>query len=192
MNVHYIDSPKKKYNIAEDVYVWDEFLENEHLKSMLDYFNNQINWRYQNTVETSYCEHTIWGNSFNEQKPKEISKLISIIESKTKIKVKTQEYVGVNGQTKGMNACPHQDCDEKDKDRYVSFILFLSYNNADGDLNFWSDKLENEDYKPDKIVESLAHIPNRLIFFNGRYFHNADAPNQQKLRISFTFRGFHK
>jgi hypothetical protein len=180
-----IEYPIKKpdtYDFQNVIYVFDNIL----TKSDADFFNDVLfwdtNWRYANIVDSPECCHTLWGISYLESRPYYIDNLISILESETNVSIYSPEYIGLNGQTKGMDACLHEDCLDKDASKSISFLYYVGNADSNGDLIIY-----NNDREP---IEKIEYRKNRAVLFDGNIPHSANGPNNNTLRISFVYRGF--
>ena len=93
------------------------------------------------------------------------------------------DYIGTNGQTVGLQGTIHLD---SQSDQNISFLYYdqpMWNKDWGGQLHFYNGKKE--------LVESIDYVPNRLVFFDGRTFHSADAPVNcnYEIRTSLVVRG---
>ena len=88
----------------------------------------------------------------------------------------------MNGQTIGLQGTVHEDCQDKDDQN----ISFLYYNNLHwqqewgGQLRIYDETAKREVGFHDNLLQHQIHAidykPNRLLMFDGRIPHSADAP----------------
>lgn len=93
------------------------------------------------------------------------------------------DYCGTNSQTQGITGTCHTDCQPEDSWN----LSFLYYPNTfwspswGGDLNFYSKLVYGKSHLDDELKSYLTHSvafkPNRLLMFDGRISHQADAPH---------------
>lgn len=189
MQIEFINSKKENYNLSQTVYVWDNFLSQD----ISDFYDEKIfcdtNWRYMNQVNAEYCKHTLWGKSYLDERPNYIEELIHLIENSTGLKIIVPEYIGLNGQTKGMDACPHQDCSFEDSKDSVSFLYYIGCGDADGDLIFYKNEYNGDTCYPGDVLTKIPFVKNRLIILDGHNMHSANGPSTTTLRMSFVYRG---
>jgi hypothetical protein len=94
--------------------------------------------------------------------------------------------MGTNSQTQGLEGTTHADC-QKDDEWNLSFLYYYnSYWNEEwgGDLRFYDDvpqhgRMGREEHIKNHQIGSVEFVPNRLIMFDGRIPHGADAPNSK-------------
>ncbi len=191
MKIENISHKIDGYDLKSTVYVWDNFLSQE----LSDFYDEKIfcdtNWRYMNQVNAEYCQHTLWGKSYTKNRPDYIDRLIFYIEEMSGLKIFKPDYIGLNGQTKHMDACPHQDCSLSDSEKSVSFLYYIGCGDADGDLIFYENNYKNNTCYPGKELNRIEFIKNRLIIMDGHKMHSAEAPSKDTLRMSFVYRGFY-
>tara|TARA_A100001234_G_scaffold200573_1_gene192681 strand:- start:764 stop:1345 length:582 start_codon:yes stop_codon:yes gene_type:complete len=184
MKILHLTKKPDSYDFREYIYVWDNFLSDE----FSDYLDEEIymhtNWRYCNRVDTPECAHTIWGRTYKDYRPEYINDLTSVLESKTGITIPSPEYIGLNGQTKGMDACLHRDCSLLEANKTASFLYYIGAGDADGDLIIYNDSREP--------IERIQFIKNRMVLFDGSIPHSANGPTNMTLRMSFVYRGYYE
>lgn len=182
MKIQYLKEKPESYDFDNVIYVWDNFLSN----SYSDFIDNEVymnsNWRYCNQVISPECCHTLWGRTYLEDRPDYIDDLISILEFNTGVSIYQPEYIGLNGQTKGMDACLHRDCAKEDAPNSISFLYYVGSGDSNGDLIIY-----NDDREP---IERIEFQKNRVVLFDGYIPHSANGPDNTTLRMSFVYRGF--
>jgi len=92
------------------------------------------------------------------------------------------QYMGLNSQTQGLHGTTHSDC-QQDEDWNLSFLYYCSplwFDTWGGDLRFYDEPQQGLDGRDEHIknhqVASVKYKPNRLLMFDGRIPHGADAP----------------
>jgi hypothetical protein len=97
------------------------------------------------------------------------------------------KYIGLNGQSRGQGASIHVDCGRDAKDQ-LSILIYIG-EKTDGDLLLY-DK-DNGKHKDDgrRIVDRVAFRPNRVVAFDGSIPHQAQAPGDDRFRMSIVVRG---
>lgn len=189
-DIKYIQSVPDKYDFENNIYVWDNFLEQEISDAVEYHIVNHTSWTFTNKVTMDHCSHTLWGVSYVYEKPEYIEYLIHYLEDKSKIKILDPDYIGLNAQTKGMDACPHHDCELEESFKNVSFLYYVGYGDTNGNLQFFTDLKGASVRTPDKLIGEVEFIKNRVVIFDGSIFHGAKGPNTDTLRISFVYRGY--
>jgi hypothetical protein len=177
-----------------DIHVIDNWLTPETQKWFNDGIDNSY-WSLSNCVlapDGSY-NHRFWGIPFynedayyNENKTY-LGKVLNIrLQKQFGFTWKKLSYMGMNGQTQGQEGTIHIDSESSLN------LSFLYYNNKTwkpewgGQLHFYVGEKGKE-----KKVASVDFVPNRLLVFDGRIPHQADAPidNQYQFRTSLVIRG---
>ena len=108
------------------------------------------------------------------------------------------QYMGLNSQTQGLHGTTHSDCARED-DWNLSFLYYYNtfWNPAwGGDLRLY-DEMQNgligrDEHIKNHQIGSIEFVPNRLVMFDGRIPHGADAPNERAKyadRCSIVLRG---
>lgn len=184
MKIQYLTKKPDCYNFREFVYVWDDFLSYQFSDFLDEMVYMHTNWRYCNRVVSPECCHTLWGRTYSEERPEYINQLTSILESKTGIKIPSPEYMGLNGQTKGMDACLHRDCSLLEVNKTASFLYYIGSDDADGDLIIYNNANEP--------IEKIEFVKNRMVLFDGSIPHSANGPTSTALRMSFVYRGYYE
>lgn len=95
------------------------------------------------------------------------------------------QYMGLNSQTQGLHGTTHSDCSDEDEWN----LSFLYYTNT-----FWSkhwggplriyDEMQQglhgrDDHIKNHQIAEIEFVPNRLVVFDGRIPHGADAPTPE-------------
>jgi len=199
MQIIYHPKPFKLKELPlTDIHVIDNWLTPEVQK----WFNSGIDdsfWSLSNCVlapDGSY-NHRFWGIPFcveGDPETKVASHIKTHLGSVLNIRLQKQfgfrwkrfSYMGMNGQTQSQEGTIHVDSDS------ALNISFLYYNNETwkpewgGQLHFYEGEKGNE-----KKIASIDFVPNRLLLFDGRIPHQADAPidNQYQFRTSLVVRG---
>ena len=206
MNFVYHDEPFKLTGEnfpfgMKTVHVVDNFLGPELHKFWNDSLVNSNMWSKTNQVgsrsKTGLPHHSFWGGTFfsgmhhNNGKidiPAETDNSNTYFAEFFNRKCETDfgfrwldfDYMGLNSQTQGLDGTNHVDC-EDNKDWNLSFLWYINtfWNpNWGGDLRFYEfnegggvgdsmDKFE---------VGRVEFKPNRLLLFDGRIPHGAEAP----------------
>jgi hypothetical protein len=198
-----IDKPFAIKDLPLDkVYVIDNYLET----SVHHWMNQQcgrMNWSKSNQVQGDHKNglphHELWGGSFYRQeagraKIDERETPLSVIHGRYfnrkictdfQFKWKRFQYMGLNSQTHGQHGTTHADCD-KDDSWNLSFLYY--YNTFwnpkwGGDLRFYNDEVRQygldgrDEHIKQHSIGSVEFKPNRLLIFDGRIPHGADAPH---------------
>ena len=184
MKILHLTKKPDSYNFREFIYVWDNFLSDEFSDFLDEEVYMHTNWRYCNCVDTPECSHTIWGRTYKDWRPEYINDLTEVLESKTGIRIPSPEYIGLNGQTMGMNACLHQDCASLEANKTASFLYYIGTDDADGDLIIYNNEREP--------IERIEFVKNRMVLFDGSIPHSADGPTSMTLRMSLVYRGYYE
>ena len=93
------------------------------------------------------------------------------------------QYAGANSQTHGQNGTCHSDCAAWDEWN-ISFLYYTNqfWNpNWGGKLRFYNNHVAGGilEYMDEYEIGSVDFKPNRLLMFDGRIPHGADAPNER-------------
>lgn len=198
LEVVYLDEP---FRVSElpltKVYVFDNYLSKELHHAIDDAFTRQSIWSKTNEVggdnPTGLPMHSFWGGSFLRHYGKEhdVANMHTILPLWFNRKIETDfcfqwtrfQYMGLNSQTQGLHGTTHQDCDD-DNEWNLSFLYY--YNKFwnpkwGGTLRFYDSPQQGLHGRDDHIknhqIASVDFKPNRLLMFDGRIPHGADAPN---------------
>jgi len=161
---------------------------------------NQVN----SHSKTGLPHHSFWGTSFfrndfevehgiEKENTFFVKYIIRRLQTEFNFKWTRFQYAGMNSQTVGLHGTTHSDCADSD-DWNLSFLYYTN--------RYWNPKWGGKLRLYDKIVQSPEHDgmmqglygrkdhiknyqiaevdfkPNRLIMFDGRIPHGADAPNE--------------
>ena len=209
----------KDFPLGNKVYVIDNYLETSTHRWIHRKTSEGPRWAKQNQVNaqhpTGLPHHQLWGASFfktddygnPEIEPGETDVTVEHARWLNRkictdfgFKWKRFQYMGTNSQTHGQHGTTHCDCDEQDEWN-LSFLYYYNkfWNPAwGGDLRFY-DKgvyqagLDGRDEHIEKhSIGSIEFKPNRLLMFDGRIPHGADAPTERARyadRCSIVLRG---
>ena len=186
----------------DKVYVLDDYLE-QSLHHFLDQkLSNQPTWSKTNSVRggsaTGLPHHQFWGTSFFRgdkcgnmipDTPIHFTYLAKWLNRKIMtdfgFKWIRFQYMGTNSQTHGQHGTTHSDCDERD-DYNLSFLYYYNtfWNPSwGGTLRFYDEPQQGLDGRDEHIknhqIGEVEFLPNRLLMFDGRIPHGADAPNER-------------
>lgn len=208
IDIHYIDEPFHLKEVPlKGIYVLDNYLE-PSLHRWVFKRMQLANWAKTNRVRNPENKaglpyHEFWGATFLEHNENSSHPLKwrpadpdatweSWMARWFNRKLMTDfgfiwkkfDYFGTNSQTQGINGTCHTDCDPIDSWN----LSFLYYPNLfwskswGGNLNFYSECLYGLSSDSEKLSElktgSVEFKPNRLLLFDGRTPHQADAPNK--------------
>ena len=200
MKVVHIDKPFKIQDMPlKDIYVLDNWLSTELYHYFDKLITNNSWWSKTNSVTsdspTGLPHHSFWGASFFGQnfelepdmKPSDtyfVKYLIKRLETEFGFKYTRFQYAGLNSQTQGCPGTIHTDCRPDD----VWNISFLYYPNRfwnknwGGTLRMLDEGHSGLDGRQEHIEKhqkaEVEFVPNRLVIFDGRIPHGADAPNE--------------
>lgn len=200
MKVEYIDTPFDIKTLPlESIYVLDNWLSEELHHAFDKFITTASFWSKTNQVGsrslTGLPHHSFWGAGFFREEFKLESDMIKSDTFFVKYLIKRLEmefgfkwvrfqYAGLNSQTVGLQGTTHADC--KDDDEWN--LSFLYYPNR-----FWSkkwggtlrlyDKMQQgldgrQEHIENHQIAEVEFVPNRLVMFDGRIPHGADAPNE--------------
>ena len=197
--VVFIDEPFKIDDLPlKDIYVLDNWLCSE----LQQHYDQQLRmtnfWAKTNEVRsgspTGLPHHSFWGGSLfredyetdddvNPFDVKFTKYLNRRLQTEFGFKWVRFQYAGLNSQTQGLHGTTHSDC--KDEDEWN--LSFLYYPNTfwnptwGGALRIYDSPQQGLDGRDDHIknhqIAEIEFKPNRLIMFDGRIPHGADAPN---------------
>jgi hypothetical protein len=197
--VVYIDEPFKIDKLPlKDIYVLDNWLCSE----LQQYYDEQLRftnfWAKSNEVRsgssTGLPHHSFWGGSLfreNYATDDDVNPLDVKFTKYLNRRLQTEfgfkwvrfQYAGLNSQTQGLHGTTHADCAEEDEWN----LSFLYYPNTfwnpkwGGALRIYDSPQQGLDGRDDHIknhqITEIEFKPNRLIMFDGRIPHGADAPN---------------
>ena len=203
----HIDSPFKVQSLPlKDIYVLDNWLSPElhvHFDSLI---SRSQYWSKTNEVQsgskTGLPHHQFWGSTFfrgqegpdlyEEGGATGMSGIDRVFPSYMNRRLQMEfgfkwerfQYMGLNSQTQGLNGTTHADCAQED-DYNISFLYYTNsyWNTAEwgGKLRFydrpqWGAMGRDEHIKNHQFAE-VEFKANRLLMFDGRIPHGADAPS---------------
>ena len=201
LKIEYVDGPFSVSSLPLDsVYVIDNYLPTNLWHHINRTLTGAMIWSKTNQVRgasrTGLAHHSFWGTSFfrgHDREP-EIDDLKSLtimnaldskIQSDFGFKWERFQYMGCNSQTQGLHGTTHSDCAE-DNDWNLSFLYYYNtfWNPAwGGDLRFYDEPQQGLDGRDEHIknhqIGTVEFKPNRLVMFDGRIPHGADAPNER-------------
>jgi len=216
-----IDKPFaiKDMPMGNKIYVIDDYLETSTHHWMNNSVTRGPRWCKSNQVNaqhpTGLPHHSLWGASFfktdsngapmmekgeNDWTTEAARWFNRKICTDFLFKWKRFQYMGTNSQTHGQHGTTHSDCAEED-DWNLSFLYYYNtfWNPAwGGDLRFYDPDvyqagLDGRDEHIEKhSIGSVEFKPNRLLMFDGRIPHGADAPTSRARyadRCSIVLRG---
>jgi len=200
LNVEYIDKPFAITELPLDrVYVLDNYLPLTVWRKMDQLCTNNMIWSKTNQVgsnsPTGLPSHSFWGSSIFQKgrKPDTIDTgvihFMDIIDKKIRNDFGFDwirfQYMGLNSQTVGCHGTTHSDCDKDDAWNLSFLFYYNSFWNREwgGSLRFYSTPQQGLDGRDEHIENNqLAEVefkPNRLLMFDGRIPHGADAPKER-------------
>ena len=204
MKIHYVTEPFKLSEIPlKDVYVFDDFLSSEMHRAIDSHISRSSMWSKTNQVRgdspTGLSHHQFWGATYfravgdgskkttdSDMKPSD-SYLAQWFNRKIQTDFGFQwvrfQYMGLNSQTQGLQGTTHADCSPEDEWN----LSFLYYTNKfwnkewGGSLRFYDEMQLGIDGRDEHIknhqIGEVEFKPNRLLMFDGRIPHGADAPS---------------
>jgi len=201
MNVVFHDKPfkltKENYPLGNTFHVIDNYLSEELHRHWDRQLVGSNLWSKTNQVastsKTGLPHHSFWGgtffrNSYTEVNELSINKSDTYFASYFNTRVMNDfgfrwvdfDYMGLNSQTQGLDGTCHNDCAD-DCEWNLSFLYYLNqfWNpNWGGDLRVYNKNFHSgagEDMDKHEIGR-IEFKPNRLLLFDGRIPHGAEAP----------------
>tara|TARA_Y100000593_G_scaffold12786_1_gene23695 strand:+ start:32134 stop:32850 length:717 start_codon:yes stop_codon:yes gene_type:complete len=201
LNVHYLDEPFKieEMPLGNTIYVLDNYLESS-LHKAVDIYMRNCSWQKSNQVNTQIKNrgglpnHSLWGcNFFHGHDMRDgylhgsngyPNHLMRWLDRRLRTDFGFEwvrfQYAGGNSQTHGQHGTCHSDCSPNDNWN-LSFLYYTNqfWNpNWGGRLRFYSDNIEGGILEEMNALEigSVDFVPNRLLMFDGRIQHGAEAP----------------
>lgn len=203
INVHHIDEPfyigdNNNFPLDNNVYVIDNYLETALWHAVDDHLHRRSNWQKNNQVNGDLPNrgglpnHQLWGCSYftgTEMRDSSTNKndhMMRWLDRRLRTDFSFEwvrfQYAGANSQTFGQHGTCHSDCSPEDE----WSLSFLYYSNKfwnphwGGKLRFYNQSI------PMGILEEMnefeiGHVdfkPNRLLMFDGRIHHGAEAPHE--------------
>lgn len=201
IKVVHIDEPFQIKDLPlKDVYVLDNYLATELHHHFDDYIVRENIWSKTNQVSsgspTGLPHHSFWGATFyrdNMTLEKDMDKLHTIFPYYLNRRLQTEfgfkwvrfQYMGLNSQTQGLQGTTHADCQDEDEWN-LSFLYYTNKfwnKNWGGSLRLYNKMQQGLDGRQEHIenhqIAEIEFKPNRLIMFDGRIPHGADAPSPQ-------------
>lgn len=194
MEVIYHDEPFKIQSLPlTDIHVFDNWLSPDIHFWFDSCVRHCARWNQTNQVDRAgQIRHKFWGITFYREDYTRDDPLDDYgwfaktidnrLQSEFGFSWKRFDYAGMNGQTIGLQGTVHEDCAEEDDQN----ISFLYYNNLHwqqewgGQLRIYDEKAKREVGFHDNLLQHQIHAidykPNRLLMFDGRIPHSADAP----------------
>ena len=201
VNIHFIDEPfyiQDSFPLENNVYVLDNYLETSLWKTIDNELHRRTAWSKNNQVNGDIPNrgglpnHQLWGCSYfsgvdfkegydNPNKP-----LMRWFDRKIRTDFGFDwvrfQYMGGNSQTHGQHGTCHSDASQQDE----WSLSFLYYTNSFWNPNFGGRLRFYKDTIPMGILEDMNHleigsvdfVPNRLLMFDGRIPHGAEAPHK--------------
>jgi len=199
IKVVHIDEPFKIKDLPlKDVYVIDDYLCPELHHHFDDQIVRENIWSKTNQVSsgspTGLPHHSFWGATYyrDDMKPeKDMNSLHTMFPYYLNRRLQTEfgfkwvrfQYMGLNSQTQGLQGTTHADCQDEDSWN-LSFLYYTNkFWNKDwgGTLRLYNEMQQGLDGRQEHIdnhqIAEVEFKPNRLIIFDGRIPHGADAPS---------------
>ena len=186
----------------DKVYVIDDYLE-QTLHHFLDQkISNQPTWSKTNCVKgqskTGLPHHQFWGTSFfrgdkNGNMVNDTPEEYTYIAKWLNRKIMTDfgfkwvrfQYMGTNSQTYGQHGTTHHDCDEQDEFNLSFLYYYNTFWNKEwgGTLRFYDAPQQGligrDEHIENHQIAEVDFKPNRLLMFDGRIQHGAEAPSEK-------------
>jgi hypothetical protein len=187
--------------LGNTCYVIDDYLEEATFKS-LDHTMTNCSWQKTNQVRGNHPNrgglpmHSLWGACFFtgvDMKDGHCNGangfpngIIRYLDRKLQTDFGFEwvrfQYCGANSQTHGQHGTCHADCD-KDNEWNLSFLFYTNqfWNpNWGGKLRFYDSVVYGGvlDKMNEHEIGSVDFKPNRLLMFDGRIPHGAEAPTE--------------
>lgn len=203
LEIVFIDEPFKlemEHMPLDKVYVIDNYLGSELHHWVDSEISTAPIWNKGNRVQnhsskTGLPYHELWGASFLQgvdqrvsdecpprwaQMPKWFNRRV---QKDFGFMWERFQYMGTNSQTSGQHGTCHADCQQED-DFGLSFLYYTNkwWNPMwGGDLCFYDTmvhgEIGTEEFKEQHMIGSVEFKPNRLLMFDGRIPHGANAPH---------------
>jgi len=204
LKIEKVDSPFHIQELPLDrVYVIDNYLETSIWHTIDEQVTNAPMWAKTNQVKgdspTGLPHHSFWGASWfrsnNGKRETEESAHRGTMYLADMLDKRIQndfgfnwvrfQYMGTNSQTFGQHGTTHSDCKEEDEWNLSFLYYYNRYWNPEwgGTLRFYDEGQQGLDGRDDHIknhqIGEVEFVPNRLLMFDGRIPHGADAPNKR-------------
>lgn len=189
------------------VYVFDNYLEPSLWQFIDRHLTQSSTWAKTNQVnsqhKTGLPHHSFWGTSifradengkgyldleagWNESSGAIFKWFNRKICTDFGFKWKRFQYMGTNSQTQGLEGTTHADCSPDDEWNLSFLYYYNSYWNKNwgGDLRFYDNveqrgRIGRDEHIKNHQIGNVEFVPNRLLMFDGRIPHGADAPNSK-------------
>jgi hypothetical protein len=198
MEIVYLNEPFKIQELPlTKVYVLDDWL----AQPLHHFYDEQIShnniWSKTNQVaggsSTGLPHHSFWGATFfrndykmDDDTPPEMTWFTRYLDRRLQTEFGFKwvrfQYAGLNSQTQGLQGTTHKDCD-LDDEWNLSFLYYPNkfWNESwGGALRLYDKEQQGLDGRDEHIknhqIGEIDFKPNRLIMFDGRIPHGADAP----------------
>ena len=178
-------------SILNRALVFDDFFPATQIVLLEKWALQTPHWMLSNSSHDEHgkARHRIWGASYIEPLrktgwpglPPVLFSALATMFQKLGVIITAPEYLGLNGQTRGMNGGTHIDCAPDATDQ-LSVLIYVG-ENTDGDLVLY-DKKDRQ-----REVERIGFQPNRVVAMDGSIPHAALAPSDDKFRMSIIVRG---
>ena len=204
MKIQYVTEPFKLSEIPlKDVYVFDDFLSSEMHRAIDSHISRSSMWSKTNQVRgdspTGLSHHSFWGATYfrgtdggrKKRMDSDMNQRDGYLAQWFNRKIQTDfgfqwvrfQYMGLNSQTQGLQGTTHADCSPEDEWN----LSFLYYTNTfwnkewGGSSRFYDEMQQGIDGRDEHIknhqIGEVEFKPNRLLMFDGRIPHGADAPS---------------
>ena len=202
IDIHYKTEPFQLDEFPlKGVYVIDDYLSTEMHHAIDRQVSHTSFWSKTNQVRgdspTGLAHHSFWGATYFRGEDKQVDDdieskdtfLARWLDRKIQIdfgfKWERFQYMGLNSQTQGLQGTTHQDCKPEDEWN----LSFLYYTNRfwnkqwEGALRLYDEMQQGFDGRDEHIknhqIGEIEFKPNRLLMFDGRIPHGADAPSSK-------------
>ena len=205
LKIEKVDSPFHIQELPLDrVYVIDDYLEKSIWHTIDEQVTNAPMWAKTNQVKgdspTGLPHHSFWGASWfrpgedgKRETDEDVHKGTMYLADMLDKKIRNDfgfdwirfQYMGTNSQTFGQHGTTHSDCREEDEWNLSFLYYYNRYWNPEwgGTLRFYDSPQQGLDGRDDHIknhqIGEVKFVPNRLLMFDGRIPHGADAPNER-------------
>lgn len=178
-------------SVLDRVFVFDDFFPATQIVLLEKWALQTPHWMLTNSShdEQGKARHRIWGASYIDALrktgwpglPPVLFSALATAFQKLSVIITAPEYLGLNGQSRGMKGGVHIDCAPDAPDQ-LSLLLYLG-EDTDGDLVIYD--------KKDRLRETqrIGFRPNRVVAMDGSIPHAALGPSDDKFRMSVIVRG---
>jgi hypothetical protein len=178
-------------SILDRALVFDNFFPSTQIVLLEKWALQTPHWMLTNSShdEHGQARHRIWGASYIDALrkggwpglPPVLFSALATAFQRLGVIITAPEYVGLNGQSLGMNGGVHIDCAPDAADQ-LSLLIYLG-EDTDGDLVLY-DKKDRQ-----REIERISFRPNRVVAMDGSIPHAALAPSDDRFRMSVIARG---